>query len=304
MSILLLGNGINLQEGLASDWKALLQKIAKGFQSASEESLSMTLGYEMLENRILQQESDTSEISIRRAIADLVETDAMKKKKDWSNTVHARFTAFPVRSVLTTNYDYAIERSLDPMFKKSFTTRETTYSLQRYQKAGDKTVYHIHGECGYPRSICLGFEQYAGSLQRIRDQIVRNTAIDKGARDAGHTFLLADIVNGLTSRPEHSWIYDFFLDNVYILGLKLDVSEMDLWWLLSYRSKLITTNKLSIHNKIVYLDVDLDNSKDKEMIKRRRRLLEAFHVKYISCKGEDYTLKYEFAYNWLKNNLE
>ena len=264
----------------------------------------MTLGYEMLENQILKRDPSLNETGIHREIAAQVETDVMKQKKDWSGTVHARLTALPVKAILTTNYDYAIERSLDPAFKKAFTTRETTYSLHRYQQAGSKTVYHIHGECGYPKSICLGYEQYAGSLQRIRDRIVQNTATDKEAREQGRTFLLADIMAGLIPRPEYSWFYDFFLDDVYILGLTLDVSEMDLWWLLSYRSKLIATRKLPINNKIIYLDIDLNTSRDREAeCKRRRKLLEAFDVKCISCKGDTYPEQYDYACNWLKTHI-
>ncbi|MBQ2220346.1 MAG: hypothetical protein II419_01610, partial [Acidaminococcaceae bacterium] len=156
-----------------------------------------------------------------------------------------------------------------------------------------------------PRSICLGFEQYAGSLQRIRDRIVQSTAVDKEAREQGHTFALADIMAGLTPRPEYSWFYDFFLDDVHILGLTLDVSEMDLWWLLSYRSKLIATRKLPINNKIIYLDIDLNTSRDREAeCKRRRKLLEAFDVKCISCKGDTYPEQYDYACNWLKTHIK
>ena len=110
MSVLLLGNGINLQERLAPDWNKLLRDIAKKYHFTPEKSLSMTLGYEMLENQILKRDSSLNETGIHREIAAQVETDAMKQKKDWSGTVHARLTALPVKAIMTTNYDYAIER--------------------------------------------------------------------------------------------------------------------------------------------------------------------------------------------------
>ncbi len=304
MSVLLLGNGINLQEKLTPKWDSLLADIAKDYHVKSGKSLSMTLGYEMLENQILSKNAGLQESEIHKRIAACVDTDAMKKKKDWSGTVHAKLTALPVDAILTTNYDYAIERSIDPSFRKSYNTRETTYSLQRYQKSGGKTVYHIHGECGYPKSICLGFEQYAGSLQRIRERIVQNTAVDKTAKEQGYTFLLADIFKGITQKPEYSWYYDFFLKDVYILGLTLDVSEMDLWWLLSYRSKLLATNKLLLRNKIYYLDVSLADEKKTHEYKRRQKLLKVFHVEWIQSKGESYTEQYDFACNWLKKHVK
>ena len=42
MSVLLLGNGINLQERLAPDWSKLLRGIAKKYHFTPEKSLSMT----------------------------------------------------------------------------------------------------------------------------------------------------------------------------------------------------------------------------------------------------------------------
>ncbi len=304
MSVLLLGNGINLQEKLTQNWNKLLRDIAKDYHFVPEKSLSMTLGYEMLENRIMKKDPALKDTEIHRRIADMVETDAIKKKKDWTGTIHARLTALPVETILTTNYDYAIERSLDPSFRKAYNTRETTYSLHRYQQSGGKTVYHIHGECGYPKSICLGYEQYAGTLQRIRDGIVRNTATDKAAKEQGYSFILADIMEGRTPRPPYSWYFSFFLEDVYILGLALDVSEMDLWWLLSYRSKLIAANRLQIKNKITFLDISLPEDHKKHAYKRRCKLLDTFDVKCVPCKGETYTEQYDYACNWLKTHIK
>ena len=119
MSVLLFGKVINLQERLAPDWDTLRRGIAKKYHFTPEKSLSMTLGYEMLENQILKRDSSLNETGIHKEIAAQVETDAMKQKKDWDGTVHAKLAALPVKAILTTNYDYAIERSLDPAFKKN-----------------------------------------------------------------------------------------------------------------------------------------------------------------------------------------
>ena len=32
-----------------------------------------------------------------------------------------------------------------------------------------------------------------------------------------------------------SWYLKFFKEDIYILGLKLDFSEQDIWWLLDFR---------------------------------------------------------------------
>ena len=305
MSVLLLGNGINQAEGLSPNWNQLLRRIAREYSFVPEESLSNTLGYEMLENQILRKNPGLSVADIHRKIADGVETGRMKKKTDWRGTVHDRLMELPVHTVLTTNYDYALERSVAPSFRHAYHTRETTYSLRRFQRAGDKTVYHIHGECGYPRSICLGFEHYAGSLQRIREGIVSPTALTEQAKQDGHTYMLADILKGLTPKPQTGWIYDFFTEDLYILGLNLDACEIDLWWLLSYRAKQRAMEKLTIPNEIHYLDVSIPNHiQEEERIRQRKRLLEVFDVHYVACRGDAYPEKYDHACKWLKRKLK
>lgn len=314
MSVLLLGNGINLQEGFTLKWELLLADIAKQFGCAFEDSLSNTLTYEMVETGILKAHPGTSVHDIHKQIAKGLETEklrGMKTKEDWAGTVHRALTALPVKAILTTNYDYALERSLEPRFRPRYNTRETTYSLLRYQDAGDRRIFHIHGESGYPSSICLGYGQYAGSLQRIREQIVRSTK-DLGS---GHSYLLADLLTKLSPKPEPSWIFDFFLENVYILGLSLDVSELDLWWLLSYRSSQLTSRRLPISNRIVYLDTGFDTVEDAvpdcslpdcaykrqalmgkaQDRARKKALLEAFHVEYRMCRGDSFGAQYADA---------
>ena len=305
MSVLLLGNGINLAERLSPDWNTLLKTVAEKYGFTPEESLSNTLGYEMLENRILRKNPALRMTAIHREIARGVQTRAISRKKDWSGTDHARLTRLPVSVILTTNYDYALERSADPAFRRVYNTRETTYSLRRCQYAGGKTIYHIHGECGYPRSICLGFEHYAGSLQRIREGVVGSTALTEEAKKAGHTYMLADILNGLTPKPEQSWIFDFFTEDMYILGLNLDACEIDLWWLLSYRAKQITMGRLTKRNEIHYLDVsDRKDGKNRDLANRRRQLLEAFDVQYLACEGEDFPQRYDYACAWLEDRMD
>ena len=317
MSVLLLGNGINQLEGLAPAWEKLLNDIAKAHGCKSEDSLSNILSYEMLENQILKK-SDMTETDVHKKIAQELEQGEIQTKTDWSKTVHAQLTALPVSAILTTNYDYALERSLDPRFRHKYTTTETRYNRFRYQEAGGKRIYHIHGECAYPRSICLGYEQYAGTLQYLRQDIVKNTSDQKD----GHSFLLADILRGITPKPENCWVYDYFTEDLYILGLGLDISELDLWWLLSYRSKEL--KNLPIANKIVYLDTGVDKAEDqvpecpvpsciykskvrdaKALTRQKKKaLLTAFDVEYLMCKGADYPEQYDFAIDYLKMNCK
>jgi hypothetical protein len=62
------------------------------------------------------------------------------------------------------------------------------------------------------------------------------------------------MIRRIASGPlEHfSWVEYFFTHDVHILGLNLDFVEMHLWWLLTYRARLMVENRISIQNDIYY----------------------------------------------------
>ena len=94
-----------------------------------------------------------------------------------AKSIYKCLLELPVEEFITTNYDYAIEKVLESTFVPRYVTRERLYSRYRTQSAGGKTVTHIHGECAYPESICLGFEQYAGTLEKIRSMLTTSTEV-------------------------------------------------------------------------------------------------------------------------------
>ena len=71
----------------------------------------------------------------------------------------------------------------------------------------------------------------------------------------GYEHYISSIHNIQINQKENkkiSWIDIFLNDNIYILGLGLDFGEIDLWWLLSYRNRLILDNKIQ-KNKVIYI---------------------------------------------------
>jgi hypothetical protein len=115
-------------------------------------------------------------------------------------------------NILTTNYDY----NFTP-YATGIKTKETKYSLYRYQMYNNTKIWHIHGEINAPESIMIGYEHYMSSIHNIQINQKENQKENK----------------------KISWIDIFLNDNIYILGLGLDFGEIDLWWLLSYRNRLI-----------------------------------------------------------------
>ncbi|WP_258197864.1 SIR2 family protein [Pseudomonas capeferrum] len=75
-----------------------------------------------------------------------------------------RRCCFPI---LTTNYDFTIEEAFaGPLYNPSFLYPESRYSLFRRYQAATRDIWHIHGDSARPSSMVLGYDQYAGSLQK------------------------------------------------------------------------------------------------------------------------------------------
>ena len=329
MAILLLGNGINQNESLVCSWDDLLKTACKddmkkrGKSAASPvlpavDGLTMTLGFDLQEFYAIDHNIAKNGTDLKRKIASSM-TDTMDARVkeagfDWKDTIHYQIMHLPVDTVLTTNYDYALETSVCPGFKSCIGSRETVYS--RYRKhtvvtgSGPQTVYHIHGEVHAPRSICLGFEQYSGSLEKMRSDLVRTT---KNAEDPAdeHTFHLQDVMLGVKKENgedenDGAWYLRFFTDDIYILGLRLDFSEQDIWWLLDYRIRKMRYEKsvLSITNKICFFDTDAESRAHEGRYAARNDLLRAFGVEIIYLKGATYDEKYKKAVKRIRKELE
>lgn len=98
----------------------------------------------------------------------------------------------------------------------------------------------------------------------------------------GYEHYISSIHNIQINQKENkkiSWIDIFLNDNIYILGLGLDFGEIDLWWLLSYRNRLILDNKIQ-KNKVIYI-------KNKKLISSNINLSEEEKIKNILKNKEE-----------------
>ncbi len=161
------------------------------------------------------------------------------------------------------------------------------------QKAGDVVVHHVHGECAYPESICLGYEHYAGTLEKIRTFLTDSTSVRDKADP--HKFKLYDVLSEI-EESDGSWLYRFFTEDIYFLGVGLDVSEMDIWWLITYRAKLMREKAAPIHNQIVYYEIEVPKSVEgQKTVQKRGDLLRTFGVEVVHCMDRGYDKRYEHA---------
>jgi len=179
-------------------------------------------------------------------------------------SLHQEFLALPVNDILTTNYDYYIEKAIDPNFNykksKSF-TKERKHSLYRKVSVNGKNVWHIHGEAGRPASVCLGYDQYGTYLSRVVEALTTPNSEISGKRP----YLRYFFENNL--EEDGMWLTKFFTHDLFIFGLSMSFIEIELWWLLSYRRRFMLENpQYGIDNKIYYFYVVSKGNCDDEQI--------------------------------------
>ena len=104
-----------------------------------------------------------------------------------------------------------------------------------------------------------------------------------------------------------SWIDAFFMTNLHIIGITLDFSEIDIWWLLSRRARLLKS-KLA-NNKIFYYPTYPLSQIHEHLPKLR--LLERLGVVIMHHKITDdietgvvnYRAIYDYQIHQLQNNI-
>jgi hypothetical protein len=186
------------------------------------------------------------------------------------NAIHEHVVSLEVENILTTNYDLTCEKCLSKnsgnLTNQGF-IKETLYSLFRMHHLERKKIWHIHGSELLPRSITLGYEHYSGYLQQMRNYIA------SGAKGIYKNKDFSPIEQRLQSGPfnHYSWVDYFFTHDVHILGLNLDFVEMHLWWLLTYRARLLVEERISLTNKIYYYFPE-------QLMNSSRPKLQLFHV--------------------------
>jgi len=276
MHSLLLGNGVN-RAALQKDWTQILRELATQFEA---EELVHHLGSKPLSMFIEELCARSTgfarhtEHTIKKAFAKLLEQITPIE-------AHQRICE-PFKVILTTNYDFTIEEAFaGPFYKPAFLYPESRYSLFRRYQADAKQIWHVHGDSARPSSMVLGFDQYAGSLQKIRNYVTESVDIKK------RPFRLSSpIKNGIlefeNDREIYSWVDHFLRDHLHIVGLGMDFTEIDLWWLLLHKRR--RTNQTG---KVFYYQAALTPTEDTAVTSLMKSLnVEVIHIiadSYVEC---------------------
>lgn len=268
--VLLFGNGLNLLSHYLS-WKDLLAQV----QAKDENKLAVhdcldlvdipyPLQYDYMllssdfhqkvmtvkDNAGWKKVVEDRQFALKKAICD-------EMKAFSPNAIYKQLASLPFDAYLTTNYDHVLDVCLVDMGYQTAQSdkSETNYNIRRkrcLQKGSDlKSIYPIHGDMDNPRSIVIGYNHYCGTVAKISDYLKGNYKWKDG-KDGEQK--ISSMLERLQNNDEkrYSWIDHIFMSDVYIVGLGLDYSEIDLWWLLDRRQRMVRGEGVMKQNKIVY----------------------------------------------------
>lgn len=243
--VLLIGNDINNATESYS-WNDLINNLlayAKVDGTVSLKNKPFPLLYE----EIYLNSAEKYKTSERRLKAYI----ASQTRKLKPNELHEHILDIGIDEILTTNYDLSFEKT-DGLrvreCKNKGYIKESLYSMFRFHKTKNNRIWHIHGSETAPKTITLGYEQYSGYLQQMRNYTATGTKGIYKKKDflPFSKRLQNDQVN------HECWVDFFFTHDIFIFGLNLDFVEMHLWWLLTYRARAKVENRFPIENKIYY----------------------------------------------------
>ena len=308
-NVIFFGNGLNrVSEGL--DWEELLRKISHG-QILKDIPLPFQYEDICLSNNAGNYNKDSS-CSIGEN--ELKERIVNQLSKIQSNDVYEALAKMPVSDYITTNYDKTFENTLTAMdyAPDKSDSNESRYSIHRYntfKKGNDiKRIWYIHGNIDIYNSIIMGYDQYCGGLSKMNDWV-------KGSYKIANEHIKA--IHNRFFKTAHddaikSWIDLFFTSNIHIIGYSMSFDEIDLWWLLDKRKRLIWEKRMPKHGSITFYDTvlksaekekdDKDKYKEEENEEKRKAKASLLKVLYVEYVFENLNDEKEYA-NYYKRIL-
>jgi len=313
-SSLLLGNGLNRLAG-AMELAGLMHSLAGDKRQNHRKTFGDVSSWPLAFERIYSErnknyaEEAVSKSELKKQLGDCIEK-SVSTVKDWP--LLSEFTNLPVKHILTTNYDYNLEKAVNPKFRREKSpekTKEKLYSLYRkitpsgqFLREADKVVWHIHGEIEASESICLGFEHYCAQMGAMRHFLTKPHEKLPGGPYINR-FL--EKPTGALEREADSWLTLFFTHHIYIIGLSLSLMEIDLWWLLTYRLQYQLRHPKITKNKIVYF-CPASQEPEAEILELMSALGLEVRALGLGTKGDDrekWMAFYRRVFNSIKSDL-
>jgi hypothetical protein len=294
---ILFGNGINNLSKKSIPWTDLLDRI-KGNAKFDNGELPNTFIYEraVFENKISNDIRKT-EFGIKLSIAELLSTIE-------TNEFYEMLFNLKCKNYLTTNYDYAFKNFITQTEKYltyNYST-EDIYSIRRQTQIFDRKqnevckIWNIHGEIENPVSIMLGLDHYCGSVSKLDAYVKGTYEFQEDSKPIKIKRMTEKLK--LNEFDNRSWAELFFTTNIHILGLSLDYSETDLWWILTKRARMMHEEKTSslVTNKIFFYGRHIKSDKEE--------LLNSLNVKVVKPNPDNYKNEWHKYYTDTINKIK
>lgn len=259
-NVLLLGNGIlRAYSKEVKSWEKLISDYEYGLDIPEKELKKVPFPL-----RVVLKTND----NVKKFVKDNLNNFYVKHKSKKLVEILEKYISLPFDAILTTNYGYEIE---DVALKKDCSTKKELDSIKCCVRKESKEskyflythyncccadrirkVWHIHGEMNKPDSVIIGNYYYGQLLHKFEEHLsIRRNDYEKNFA-------------GKEERCPHSWIDDFIMGDVFIVGFGFDYSELDLWWLLNRKKR-----ENASHGKVYYFD--LNSHKNREIIQLLRQ---------------------------------
>lgn len=269
---ILFGNGLNLIANNSFEWKKLLMNLN---WLTNCNTIPYTIIYEkFLCSSFLEKEIAFSEYE-RIIKNEFIEALESLSKEKILFTLYEDLFKIGADFYLTTNYDTFFTNGLirNNYELKDNHQSELAYNMRRWSRWGssshknDILIWTIHGTICHPKTMMLGFDHYCGSIMRIGNYLksgksntkMHNKDYESYCRvikqrkllniKEEYTYINYRIDNPPITNDYLYWIDFFFISDVHIIGFGLNFNEIDIWWLLNKRKRLLQSGK-SIKNKI------------------------------------------------------
>ena len=228
------------------------------------------LHFEEIRNRYLTANPSQTDINVVEKVTKLF-------RGMMPNKIHSQLMDLDFSEIITTNYDDCFERATDRVVvPANFGIKERNYSLFRRVAVGSKYIWHVHGDVATPQSIVLGHDRYVESCAQMRRYMDLEGLKFAHMEPVKAAFKQTDSID---FTKVHSWIDLFLTRDVHIVGFGLDFTEVDIWYLLSYRARHHKTgskwtSRLADSRVFAHMFVDPTRQRDVQKIE----VLRSFRV--------------------------
>ncbi len=278
----LIGNGINRynEEKNSTSWERLLLEIHNQFSIKTRNfiptGIALTEFYDILD---LQTEGKLKK-SLQDQFAD---------KLEWNPKPHHKVIIERIQElnspILTTNFDFVLEKVLNcEMYRHringlraltDFYPWDTYFSnYERDDPFNQFSIWHMHGQVNYKRSIKLGLNQYLLMVERAKNHFPDKNLETKLSR-------------------YQTWIRLFFEKDLVIFGLGLDEQEVFIRWLLLQRARYYKRHP-ELNNNIFYIN----HQKSSAATNGKR-----FFLKSVGCTFVEFIDDYDGFYKGFWNQI-